>query len=96
MIAAIAFTLVPEGLADIPGWEFALWMLIGVVIFLVGDAIVDRRFGTEGAGGSIGDRRRLGRRRLLTNSLMPFAFERGGALAGAATAVGFLLPVLNS
>jgi hypothetical protein len=54
MIAAIAFTLVPEGLADIPGWEFALWMLIGVVIFLVGDAIVDRRVGTEGAGGSIG------------------------------------------
>jgi hypothetical protein len=48
MIAAIAFTLVPEGLADIAGWESALWMLIGVVIFLVGDAIVDRRFGTRG------------------------------------------------
>ena len=189
MIAAIAFTLVPEGLADIAGWEFALWMLIGVVIFLVGDAIVDRRFGTEGAGGSmgivvgsvvdgvpeslifgiqigagitvspsflaavfvsnipqaiapsadlrasgwsaarlarlwgivvlacglaaalgylgtqassevLGDRAAAvaagGLLAMLTNSLMPFAFERGGALAGAATAVGFLLPVLNS
>ena len=32
---------------------------------------------------------------MLTNSLMPFAYERGGALAGAATAVGFLLPVLD-
>jgi zinc transporter, ZIP family len=189
MIAAIAFTLVPEGLADIAGWEFALWMLIGVVIFLVGDAIVDRRFGTEGAGGSmgivvgsvvdgvpeslifgiqigagitvspsflaavfvsnipqaiapsadlrasgwsaarlarlwgvvvlacglaaalgylgtqassevLGDRAAAvaagGLLAMLTNSLMPFAFERGGALAGAATAVGFLLPVLNT
>jgi ZIP family zinc transporter len=189
MIAAIAFTLVPEGLANIPGWEFALWMLIGVVIFLVGDAIVDKRFGTEGAGGSmgivvgsvvdgvpeslifgiqigagltvspsflaavfvsnipqaiapsadlrasgwsaarlarlwgvvvlacgfaaalgylgtqvsagvLGDRAAAlaagGLLAMLTNSLMPFAFERGGALAGAATAVGFLLPVLNS
>ena len=189
MIAAIAFTLVPEGLADIAGWEFALWMLIGVVIFLVGDAIVDRRFGTEGAGGSmgivvgsvvdgvpeslifgiqigagitvspsflaavfvsnipqaiapsadlrasgwsaarlarlwgvvvlacglaaalgylgtqassqvLGDRAAAvaagGLLAMLTNSLMPFAFDRGGALAGAATAVGFLLPVLNT
>ena len=189
MIAAIAFTLVPEGLANIAGWEFALWMLIGVVIFLVGDAIVDRRFGTEGAGGSmgivvgsvvdgvpeslifgiqigagitvspsflaavfvsnipqaiapsadlrasgwsavrlarlwgvvviacglaaalgylgtqassevLGDRAAAvaagGLLAMLTNSLMPFAFERGGALAGAATAVGFLLPVLNT
>ena len=33
---------------------------------------------------------------MLTNSLMPFAYERGGALAGAATAIGFLLPVLNN
>ena len=29
---------------------------------------------------------------MLTNSLMPFAFERGGALAGAATAVGSASP----
>lgn len=28
---------------------------------------------------------------MLTNSLMPFAFERGKALAGAATAVGFCM-----
>jgi hypothetical protein len=33
---------------------------------------------------------------MLTNSLMPFSFERGGALAGAATALGFCLSVLNS
>ena len=54
MIAAIAFELVPEGQADIPGWDFALWTLVGVTIFLVGDWLVERRFGSEGAGGSIG------------------------------------------
>ena len=189
MIAAIAFELVPEGQANIPGWEFALWMLIGVAIFLVGDMLVEKRFGSEGAGGSMGivvgsvvdgvpesvifgiqigaglmvspsflaavfvsnipqaiapsadlraagwsaarlaqlwgavvlacgiaaalgyvatqvavdvmgDRAAAlaagGLLAMLTNSLMPFAYERGGALAGAATAVGFLLPVLNN
>ena len=33
---------------------------------------------------------------MLTNSLMPFAFERGGVLAGAATAVGFCVSLLGS
>jgi ZIP family zinc transporter len=28
---------------------------------------------------------------MLTNSLMPFAFERGGSLAGVFTVVGFAL-----
>jgi zinc transporter, ZIP family len=189
MIAAISFELVPESMAAIEGWQFALWMLAGVVIFLLGDLLVERRFGSEGSGGSMGivvgsvvdgvpesvifgiqigaglavspsflaavlisnipqaiapsadlaasgwGPRRLvglwlavvlacgvaaalgflatqvlpdalggraaalaagGLLAMLTNSLMPFAFERGGALAGAATAVGFLLPVLNS
>jgi zinc transporter, ZIP family len=189
LIAAIAFELVPEGQTNITGAEFALWTLIGVAIFLVGDAVVERKFGTEGAGASMGivvgsvvdgvpesvifgiqigagltvspsflaavfvsnipqaiapsaDLRasgwtaaRLGMLwgvvvlacgiaaalgylatqvlvdamgdraaaiaaggllAMLTNSLMPFAYERGGAFAGAATAVGFLLPVLNT
>ena len=33
---------------------------------------------------------------MLTNSLMPFSFERGGSLAGAATALGFCLSVVNT
>ena len=45
LIAAIAFELVPEGQTNISGAEFALWTLIGVTIFLVGDAIVEKRFG---------------------------------------------------
>lgn len=164
-------------------------MLIGVAVFLLGDRLVERRFGTEGAGGAMGivvgsivdgvpeslilgiqvgtgsaislsfvaavfvsnlpqaiapsadlrasgwGPRRLGTLWLLvvlacglaaalgfaftdvtasaqgdraaalavggilamlTNSLVPFSFERGGALAGAATAVGFCVAVLSS
>jgi ZIP family zinc transporter len=31
---------------------------------------------------------------MLTNSLMPFAFERGGNLAGVATVLGFCIPLM--
>lgn len=188
MIAAIAFELVPEGEAGVSDLEFAAWMLTGVAVFLVGDAVVERRFGADEAGRSMGivvgsvvdgipesiifgiqiglgmatspsflaavfvsnipqaiapsaDLRAagwsaarlarlwgavviacgvaaglgflatqagpdlLGARAaalaaggllaMLTNSLIPFAYERGGAMAGAATAIGFLIPVLN-
>ena len=33
---------------------------------------------------------------MLTNSLMPFAYDRGGALAGVATVVGFCLSLLGT
>jgi zinc transporter, ZIP family len=33
---------------------------------------------------------------MLTNSLMPFAFERGKELAGVATVIGFCLTMLNT
>src|SRR5215213_6882498 len=181
MIAAVAFDLVPEAQV-LDDWQFALWMLIGVAVFLLGDRIVDRRFGSAGVGGAmgivvgsivdgvpeslilgiqvgtgvtislgfvaavfisnipqavapsadlaaagwgpgrlgklwfavvlacgiaallgylatdisgdaLGDRAAAlaagGLLAMLTNSLMPFSFERGGELAGAATAVGF-------
>lgn len=189
MIAAVSFDLLPESETDIAPWQTGVWMLVGVAVFLIADAFVDRRFGSEGAGGAMGivvgsvvdgvpesmilgiqvgagitislgfvaavfisnipqaiapsadlaasgwSARRLGRLWLLvvlacgvaaalgflatdlsgavqgdraaalaaggllamlTNSLMPFSFERGGALAGAATALGFCLSVLNS
>jgi ZIP family zinc transporter len=183
MLAAISFDLIAE--ADVlDSWELGLWMLAGVAIFIAGDRLVERRFGTDGAGGAMGivvgsvvdgvpesvifgiqlgtgfplsasflaavlvsnvpqaiapsadlhatgwSASRLGRLWLmvvlacgaaaalgfvaaeigsdvtgarmaalaaggllamLTNSLMPFAYERGGELAGAATVVGFCL-----
>jgi ZIP family zinc transporter len=54
MISAIAFDLVPEAQAHIAEWQTVLWMLLGVAIFLLGDWVVDKRFGTEGAGGAMG------------------------------------------
>jgi len=189
MIAAVSFDLLPEAMAHIEPWQTGVWMLVGVAVFLLADAFVERRFGSAGAGGAMGivvgsvvdgvpesailgiqvgigipisisfvaavfvsnipqaiapsadlaasgwSARRLGGLwffvvlacgvaaalgfiatdlsgavtgdraaalaaggllAMLTNSLMPFSFERGGALAGAATAVGFCLSVLNS
>jgi len=189
MISAIAFDLVPEAEHHIELWQTVLWMLIGVAFFLLGDWIVDKRFGTAGAGGAMGivvgsivdgvpeslifgiqigtgvtisaafllavfvsnipqalapsadlaksgwGLRKLGGLWLavvlacgvaaalgflltdasssahgaraaaiaaggllamLTNSLMPFAFQRGGDAAGVATVVGFCLTLLNT
>lgn len=188
LIAAVSFDLIAEA-EQLASWEMALWMLIGVGVFLGGDFYVERRFGSEGAGGSMGivvgsvvdgvpesiifgiqiatgfpvslsflgavfvsnipqaiapsadlkasgwSSRRLGMLWLLvvlacgvaaalgflaaemtgaatgdrmaalaaggllamlTNSLMPFAYDRGGALAGVATVVGFCLSLLGS
>jgi ZIP family zinc transporter len=33
---------------------------------------------------------------MLTNSLMPYAFEKGGAMAGVFTVVGFAVSMLGS
>jgi zinc transporter, ZIP family len=189
MIAAVSFDLLPEAQEHIAAWQTGIWMLVGVAVFLLADSFVERRFGSEGAGGAMGivvgsvvdgvpesailgiqvgagitislgfvaavfvsnipqaiapsadlaasgwGARRLGRLWLLvvlacgaaaalgflgtdltsgvqgeraaalaaggllamlTNSLMPFSFERGGQLAGAATALGFCLSVVNS
>ena len=184
LIAAISFDLIPEAQAELDKWQFALWMLIGVAVFLVADGLVEKRFGAAGVGGAMGivvgsvvdgvpesvifgiqvgtafpislsflaavfvsnipqsiapsadlsaggwSAKRVGilwfwvvlacgvaaalgylatdatsavqggraaalaaggLLAMLTNSLMPFAFERGKALAGAATAVGFCM-----
>ena len=189
MISAIAFDLVPEAEVHIAEWQTVLWMLIGVAIFLLGDWVVDKRFGSAGAGGAMGivvgsvvdgvpeslifgiqigtgvaisgaflaavfvsnipqalapsaDLRKSGWTikklgglwtavvlacgvaaalgflltdatssaqgdraaaiaaggllAMLTNSLMPFAFERGKNLAGVATVVGFCLTLLGT
>ncbi|NCF67523.1 MAG: hypothetical protein GWP61_16280 [Chloroflexi bacterium] len=53
--AAIAFDLIAQdeiqGLGDL---EIALWLLIGALIFIGGDRLVESRFGDGGAGGALG------------------------------------------
>jgi ZIP family zinc transporter len=53
MLAAISFDLVAEA-EQLDEWQFALWAMLGVAVFLVGDAIVERRFGEDGEGGAMG------------------------------------------
>ncbi len=53
MLAAISFDLLAEA-EGLGAWQLGLWMMVGVAIFLVGDAVVERKFGDEGAGGSMG------------------------------------------
>ncbi len=188
MLSAISFDLLAET-NQLEAWQLGLWMMVGVAIFLVGDAIVDRKFGDEGVGGSMGiivgsvvdgvpesmifgiqlaagipvsisflgavfvsnipqavgpsadlaaagwPRARLGRvwtlvvlgcgiaaalgylavdvsssvqgdrlaalaagglLAMLTNSLIPFAYERGGQIAGVATVVGFCVSLMGT
>ena len=54
LISAVAFDLLPEAEVHIAMWQTVLWMLIGVGVFLLGDYVVDKRFGSEGAGGAMG------------------------------------------
>jgi ZIP family zinc transporter len=53
LLSAIAFDLVAEAEA-LESWQFALWMLAGVGVFVVGDYLVERRFGDDGPGASMG------------------------------------------
>ena len=54
MISAVALGLLPVAEVHIALWQTVLWMLIGVGVFLLGDYVVDKRFGSEGAGGAMG------------------------------------------
>lgn len=53
LIAAVSFDLIAEA-EELSEWRFALWMLAGVAVFLGGDRLVERRFSSEGTGGSMG------------------------------------------
>jgi ZIP family zinc transporter len=53
LLAAISFDLIAET-DGLDRWELALWMFVGVAIFLIGDRIVEKKFGDEGTGGAMG------------------------------------------
>jgi zinc transporter, ZIP family len=144
MLAAVSFDLVAEA-NDLPFWQFGLQMLIGATVFLLGDRLVERRFGHEGTGAAMGivvgsavdgvpeslifgvqlatglpvsasflaavlvsnvpehgDGEGVaafaagGLLAMLTDSLIPFAYEHGGELAGVGTVLGFCLALISS
>jgi ZIP family zinc transporter len=105
-VAAVFISNIPQAIApsaDLAksGWGprrlGQLWLL---VVLACGVAAALGFLATDLSGAVQGDRAAAlaagGLLAMLTNSLMPFSFERGGALAGAATALGFCLSVLNS
>lgn len=53
LIAAVSFDLIGQA-EHLDTWQLALWMLVGLVVFLGGDYVVERRFGSEGTGGAMG------------------------------------------
>src|SRR3954452_13166393 len=53
MIAAISFDLLAEA-ESLDFWQVGLWMVAGAAIFLVGDRVVERKFGDQGEGGAMG------------------------------------------
>jgi ZIP family zinc transporter len=53
MLAAISFDLVPEA-SELALVEIGFWMLGGVGLFIVGDHLVERRFGDDGEGKALG------------------------------------------
>lgn len=51
LMAAVAFDLVPEAISTA---EVAFWFLVGALIFVVADRIIEARFGGEGSGSALG------------------------------------------
>ena len=104
-LTAVFVSNIPQALApsvDLAdaGWSPArVGLMWGVVVlacgltaglgFLVADATgaVGGRAAAFAAGGLLA---------MMTNSLMPFAFERGGSLAGIATVVGFAIALATT
>ena len=105
-VAAVFVSNIPQAIAPsadlaASGWGprklGRLWLLVvlacaaaaalGYLATDVAPAVQGDRMAALAVGGLLA---------MLTNSLIPFSFERGGAQAGAATALGFCLSVLNS
>jgi ZIP family zinc transporter len=90
LVSAIAFDLTEQAEA-IGAVELTVWLLIGAAIFIVGDAFVERRFGTSGAGGALG---------IVVGSVVdgvPESLIFGiGVAAGSPVSLGFIAAVLVS
>ena len=105
-VVAVFISNVPQAIAPsadlaASGWGprrlGQLWFL---VVLACGVAAALGFLATDLLGGVQGERAAAlaagGLLAMLTNSLIPFSFERGGALAGAATTLGFCLSVMGS
>jgi len=105
-LAAVLVSNVPQALAPSAelskaGWSMRrvarLWFL---VVLACGVAAALGYLGADVSSGVTGDRMAAlaagGLLAMLTNSLIPFAYERAGEIAGIATVVGFCLALAGS
>jgi ZIP family zinc transporter len=53
LISAVAFDLIPQAV-NLVYWELALWFLIGALVFVISDNIVESRFGEGNEAGPLG------------------------------------------
>jgi len=53
LIAAVAIDLLP-GAAGLSSFELAAWTLVGAGAFVIGDRIVEAKFGSDGSGNALG------------------------------------------
>ncbi len=90
LLAAISFDLVDQAEA-LGGLKLTLWLLIGAGIFIVGDKIVERRFGDTGPAAALG---------IVLGSVVdgvPESLIFGiGVAAGTPVSAGFLAAVAVS
>jgi ZIP family zinc transporter len=105
-LAAVFVSNIPQALAPSAdlverGWSVGrLALLWGLVVLACGVAAALGYLATVALPDAYGSRAAAiaagGLLAMLTNSLMPFAFERGKDWAGAATVVGFCLSMLGT
>jgi len=53
LLSAVSFDLIAEA-EHLDNWQLSLWMLVGLAVFLVGDRLVEKRFGSSGTGAAMG------------------------------------------
>jgi ZIP family zinc transporter len=53
LISAVAFDLIPQAEA-LEYWETAIWLLVGALIFVIADGLVERRYGAGDESGPMG------------------------------------------
>ena len=105
-LAAVLVSNVPQAIAPsaelaAAGWSAArvgrLWL---AVVFACGVAAALGYWGADVSGAVTGDRMAAlaagGLLAMLTNSLIPFAYERAGEWAGIGTVLGFCLSLMST
>jgi ZIP family zinc transporter len=105
-LAAVFISNIPQSIAPSADLSAAGWSAkrVGMLWFWVvlacgvaaGLGYIATTATSEAQGGRAAALAAGGLLAMLTNSLMPFAFERGKVLAGAATAVGFCMSLGGS